>query len=126
MTDGLLCEAIREALLLEYPTLYVGLPQDNTAIPSPAVLLELQSDVVVGSPLQRGTLTVHICSQADDTTPEDHAAFAADIDASMRAITWTPTGVQLYGIVCQSTNLLREERHWRTAINYVLGYGPTS
>ena len=125
MTDGLLCEAIREALLLEYPTLYVGLPQDNAAIPSPAVLLELQSDVVVGSPLQRGTLTVHVCSQADDTTPEDHAAFSADIDASMRAITWTPTGVQLYGIVCQSTNLLREERHWRTAINYVLGYGPT-
>jgi hypothetical protein len=125
MTDGLLSEAIRDALLLEYPTLYVGLPQDNAAIPSPAVLLELQSDVVVGSPLQRGALIVHVCSQADDTTPEDHAAFAADIDASMRAITWTPAGVQLYGIVCQSTNLLREERHWRTAINYVLGYGPT-
>jgi len=126
MTDGLLCEAIRGALLVEFPDIYVGLPQDNAAIPSPAVLLELQSDVTVGSPLQRGTLTVHVCSQADDTTPEEHSAFAASIDAAMRVITWAPSGVQLYGIVCQSTNLLREERHWRTAINYVLGYGPTS
>jgi hypothetical protein len=125
MTDGLLCDAIREALLLEYPALYVGLPQDNEAIPAQCVLLELQSDVIVGSPLQRGTLTVHCCSQADDTTPEAHSAFAAEIDASMRTISWIPTGVQLYGIVCQSTNLLREERHWRTSTNYVLGYGPT-
>ena len=126
MTDGLLCEAIRTALLVDFPDLYVGLPQDNTAIPAQAVLLELQSDVVVGSPLQRGTLTVHCCSQADDTTPETHAAFAAAIDTAMRAISWTPSGVQLYGIVCQSTNLLREERHWRTVTNYVIGYGPTS
>jgi len=125
MTDGLLCEAIRGALLVEFPGLYVGLPQDNAAIPSPAALLELQSDVTVGSPLQRGTLTVHVCSQADDTTPENHSALAASIDAAMRVITWAPCGVQLYGIVCQSTNLLREERHWRTSINYIIGFGPT-
>jgi hypothetical protein len=126
MTDGLLCEAIKGALLLEFPELYVGLPQDNAAIPAQCVLLELQSDIVVGSPLQRGTLTVHCCSQADDTTPDEHFAFAASIDAAMRTISWIPAGVQLYGIVCQSTNLLREERHWRTSTNYVLGYGPTS
>lgn len=126
MMDGLLCEEIRTALQAEYPGVYVGLPQDNEAIPTPAILLEMQSDVLLGSPFQRGSLTVNICSQADDTSPEDHTAFAAAVDASMRAVAWTPVTVKLYGIVCQSTNMLREERHWRTTINYVIGFGPIS
>jgi hypothetical protein len=125
MIDGILCEAIKAALMLEFPDLYVGLPQDNAPIPAQCALLEMQSDVTVGSPLQRGTLTVHICSQADDTTIEAHNLLASNIDAVMRVIQLTMAGVQLYGIVCQSTNLLRDERHWRTAINYILGFGPT-
>lgn len=124
MTDGILCEAIRAALLLVFPNVYVGLPQDDGSIPMPCILFELQSDVVVGSPLQRGNLNVHVCSQADDTTPHAHSVFEAQVDAAVRSIVLQSQVVQLYGVVCQSVNLLREERHWKTSLNYVIGYGP--
>jgi len=126
MTDGILCEAIRVALETSFPGVYVGLPQDNEAIPMPSIILELQSDVVVGSPLQRGSLNVNVCSQADDSNPNAHSIFSAEVDQAMRTISLTEGAVQLYGIVCMSTDLRRAERHWQTLLKYVLGFGPTS
>ena len=62
MIDGVLSEAVQEALSLALPGVYVGEPQDDQPIPSQAVLMELQSDIVVGSPLQRGTLTLNVAT----------------------------------------------------------------
>lgn len=124
MTDGLIAAAIQAALSTALPGIYVGEPQDDQPIPARAVLMELQSDVVVGSPLQRGTLTLNAVSQADDYTRAQHAEFTAAVDLAMRTISITSTTVQLYGVVAQSTDNLREERHWRTSMPYVIGFGP--
>lgn len=124
MTDGVFSAAVQAALSLALPGIYVGEPQDDQPIPAQAVLMELQSDVVVGSPLQRGTLTLNAVSQADDYTRADHAAFVASVDAAMRTLVLTSNAVQLYGVVAQSTDNLREERHWRTAMPYTVGFGP--
>jgi len=126
MIDGILSEAVQAALSLALPGVYVGEPQDDQPIPSQAVLMELQTDVVVGSPLQRGTLTLNVMSQADDFSKADQAAFASAVDAAMRTITLDSDAVQLYGVVAQSTDNLREERHWRTSMPYTVGFGPTS
>ena len=126
MIDGVLSEAVQEALSLALPGVYVGEPQDDQPIPSQAVLMELQSDIVVGSPLQRGTLTLNVISQADDFSKADQAAFASAVDAAMRSILITSDAVQIYGVVAQSTDNLREERHWRTSMPYIVGFGPTS
>lgn len=126
MTDGILCEAIRAALQPTFSGIYIGMPQDDAPIPMPAIILELQSDVVVGSPLQRGSLSVSVCSQADDTTPHAHSVFSAAVDQAVRSMHFTGGAVQLYGVVCMSTDLRRAERHWQTFIKYVLGFGPTS
>jgi hypothetical protein len=126
MTDGIFCEAVQAALSLALPGVYVGEPQDNMPIPSQSVLMELQTDIVVGSPLQRGTLTLNVLSQADDFSKADQAAFAAAVDSEMRALTLNSDAVQLYGVVAQSTDNLREERHWRTSLPYIVGFGPTS
>lgn len=125
MTDGIFSEAVQAALSLALPGVYVGEPQDDQPIPSQAVLMELQSDIVVGSPLQRGTLTLNVISQADDFSKADQAAFAAAVDAAMRTLTLDSDAVQLYGVVAQSTDNLREERHWRTSMPYTVGFGPT-
>lgn len=125
MTDGVLAEAVQEALSLALPGVYVGEPQDDQPIPSQAVLMELQTDVVVGSPLQRGTLTLNVISQADDFSKADQAEFASAVDAAMRSISITSGAVQIYGVVAQSTDNLREERHWRTSMPYIVGFGPT-
>jgi hypothetical protein len=125
MIDGILSEAVQAALSLALPGVYVGEPQDDQPIPSQAVLMELQSDIVVGSPLQRGTLTLNVISQADDFSKADQAAFAAAVDAAMRSISITSDAVQIYGVVAQSTDNLREERHWRTSMPYIVGFGPT-
>jgi hypothetical protein len=125
MTDGVFSEAVQAALSLALPGVYLGEPQDNQPIPSQAVLMELQTDIVVGSPLQRGTLTLNVMSQADDFSKADQAAFASAVDAAMRTITLDSAAVQLYGVVAQSTDNLREERHWRTSMPYTVGFGPT-
>lgn len=126
MTDGLIAVAIQAALSTALPGVYVGEPQDDQPIPARAVLMELQTDVVVGSPLQRGTLTLNAISQADDYTRAQHAEFTAAVDLAMRTISITSASVQLYGVVAQSTDNLREERHWRTSLPYTVGFGPTS
>jgi hypothetical protein len=125
MTDGVFSEAVQAALSLALPGVYVGEPQDDQPIPSQAVLMELQTDIVVGSPLQRGTLTLNVISQADDFSKADQAAFASAVDAAMRSISITSDAVQIYGVVAQSTDNLREERHWRTSMPYIVGFGPT-
>jgi hypothetical protein len=124
MIDGVFSAAVQSALSLELPGVYIGEPQDNESIPSQAVLMELQSDVVVGSPLQRGTLTLNVVSQADDFSKADQAEFTAAVDAAMRSLVLDSDAVQLYGVVAQSTENLREERHWRTSLPYIVGFGP--
>jgi hypothetical protein len=126
MTDGAFSAAVQAALSLLLPGVYVGEPQDDQPIPAQAVLMELQTDIVVGSPLQRGTLTLNVISQADDFSKADQAEFAAAVDAAMRTLTLDSDAVQLYGVVAQSTDNLREERHWRTSLPYTVGFGPTS
>lgn len=125
MTDGIFSEAVQAALSLALPGVYIGEPQDDQPIPAQSVLMELQTDIVVGSPLQRGTLTLNVLSQADDFSKADQAEFAAAVDAAMRALTLDSDAVQLYGVVAQSTDNLREERHWRTSMPYIVGFGPT-
>ncbi len=104
MIDGVFSAAVQDALALELPGVYIGEPQDDQAIPGKSVLMELQSDIVVGSPLQRGTLTLNVISQADDYTKAEQAAFAAEVDATMRSLVLVSDAVQLYGVVAQSTD----------------------
>lgn len=124
MIDGLFSEAVQAALSLALPGVYIGEPQDNQAIPAQSVLMELQTDVVVGSPLQRGTLTLNVISQADDFTKADQSAFTEAVDTAMRTLVLDSDAVQLYGVVAQSTDNQREERHWRTSLPYIVGFGP--
>jgi len=124
MIGGILAAAIADALKAEFPDIYVGEPQDNERVTSPAILLQLRSDSVVGSPLGRGQLTVIPCSQADDTTPADHVAFVATVDSFMRAISITSTVVQLAGIVAVSDDSAHAERHWQTPLQYIVGFSP--
>ena len=125
MIDGILSLEIQTALSAALSGVYVGVAQDDQPIPEQAVLMDLSSDVVVGSPLQRGTLTLAACSQADDFTVQENIDFAGAVDAAMRTLTISSASVQLYGVVPQSTDNTREERHWRTNLVYTIGFGPT-
>jgi len=124
MIGAVLCEAIQTALQGAFPSVYVGLPQDNERITMPAIVLELRSDAVVGSPLERGTLTALVASQADDTTPAAHAQFVADVGAFMRTLTIDSDAVQLHGIVTASSDAQHAERHWQTPLTFIVGFSP--
>lgn len=124
MIDGSFSSAVQLALSEALPGVFIGEPQDNLPIPAKAILMELQTDIVVGSPLQRGTLTLNVISQADDYTKLQHSDFVQDVDFATRTLSLTSDDVTLYGVVAQSTNSLREERHWRTALPYIVGFGP--
>lgn len=126
MIDGAFSSAVQAALAEALPGVFVGEPQDDQPIPAKAVLMDLQTDVVVGSPLQRGTLTLNVVSQADDFTKLQHSDFVQDVDFAARTLNLDSDDVALYGVVAQSTNNLREERHWRTVLPYTVGFGPKS
>ena len=124
MVDAYLAQAIANQLRTEFPNVYVGLPQDDGRITMPAVVLELRSDFVLGSPLERGHLTVLVSSQADDTTPDQHAAFVRAVGDFMRTITITSNVVQLYGIVAANSDQAHAERHWQTPLAFTVGFSP--
>jgi hypothetical protein len=124
MVDAFLAEAIADKLRTQFPNVYVGLPQDDGRITMPAVVLELRSDFVLGSPLERGHLTVLVSSQADDSTPEEHATFVKAVGDYMRTITITSNVVQLYGIVAATSDQQHAERHWQTPLAFTVGFSP--
>jgi hypothetical protein len=127
MIDGILCEAIAVSLRARYPSVYVGLPQDDGRISMPCLILELRSDSIVGSPLERGHFTILVCSQADDATPSQHAEFTHDVATFMRTLTIASDRVRLYNYpVTVASDQQHAERHWQTPLTYTLGFGPVN
>ena len=124
MIDGFLAEAIAASLRAEFPNVYVGLPQDDGRISMPCIVLQLRSDFVHGSPLERGKLTVMVCSQADDTDPHAHSQFVYKVSQFMRTIVIQSDVVHLAGIVTSSADEQHAERHWQTPLTYTVGFSP--
>ena len=124
MIDLLTCEVIRDEIAAELPGVYIGLPHDGEQITMPALLLDLRGDSVVGSPLQRGTLTAAAMQQADDSTPAEHVTFVQAVVDAIKACTGAGTAVQIYGVVPTSSEAQNTERHWVTNLAFTLGYGP--
>jgi len=126
MIDGILAQSIATAISSAFPNVYIGTPQDNDSIAMPAILMQLRSDFVVGSTLERGTLTLNVCSQADDTTPAEHAQFCLGVATFMRTLSITSDVVQLDGLVTASADEQHAERHWQTPLVYTIGFSPKS
>jgi hypothetical protein len=124
MIDGIFTEAVAEQLRARFPNVYVGLPQDDGRVTMPAIVLELRSDTVLSSPLQRGHLTTLVCSQADDTTPDQHYQLCYDVSTFMKTLTINSTKVQLHGIKPFNSDQQHAERHWQTPMQYIVGFSP--
>jgi hypothetical protein len=122
--DLAMCEAIRTSLETAFPDVFVGLPHDHARITMPAILLNLQGNSLLNSPLWTGTLTIGIGQQADDTTVEQHIAFVKDVSDFMDTLEIDSDVVQIYGFVSKSSDNVNEERHWNTNLTFTLGYGP--
>ena len=122
MIDLTLTAEIADQLKAEFPECYVGSPLDVTTIVLPAILLEIRSSAVVGSPLQLGELSVMCESSADDTPKEDHAARVEAVDAFMRGIVVNVAAVKLSGIVAKDFENRPTDRHWVTSLSYTIGF----
>jgi len=122
MIDLTLTSEIVSQLKAEFPECYVGSPLDITTIVLPAILLEIRSSAVVGSPLQLGELSVMCESSADDITKEAHAARVESVDAFMRAIAVDADAVKLAGIVAKDFENRPTDRHWVTSLSYIIGF----
>lgn len=125
MIGAYLCKAIQTAAQAAFPGVYVGLAQDNERITLPAITLQLRAQAVVGSRLERGTLVVNVVSQADDTTPDDHAAFVEAVGNFMRTLTVSTEKVYLAGLVSTDSDEAHAERHWQTPLSYIVGFTPS-
>lgn len=122
MIDLQLAKELRDRLADEFAGVYVGAPLDASEIALPAILLGIESDVVVGSPLQRGTLTASVQSSADDSTYDAHEAFAASVDAFLRAQEVDETGMRMWLPVAQRVSTTQADRHWVSELQYTIGF----
>lgn len=124
MIDGFLAEAIAASLRTVFPNVYVGIPQDDGRITMPSIILQLRSDFVLGSPYERGHLTLMVCSQADDSTPHAHNELVYSVSQFMRTITISSNVVSLLGVVAATADEQHSERHWQTPLLYTIGFSP--
>jgi hypothetical protein len=124
MIDGFLAEAIAVSLRAQIPNVYVGLPQDDARITMPCVIIQLRSDFVLGSPYERGHLTMLVCSQADDSTPQEHNQFVYNVSQFMRSLTISSDVVEFLGLVATTADEQHAERHWQTPLTYIVGFSP--
>lgn len=127
MIDQFLIDAIGDAIAPALPGVFIGRQHTHDEISLPAVLLSVEGEAVVGGPLYRGTLTVVAVSASADTTSAEHAAFCAAVDEEIRALVISdPPTVALYGVVATGTAADIDNNQFRTALTYVVGYGPTN
>lgn len=124
MIDLLTCEVIRDEIAGDFPGVYIGLPHDGEAVEMPCFLLDLRGDSVVGSPLQRGTLTGAVMHQVDESTVEDHVQLVRAIRDRLTTVTGTGSAVQVFGVVPTSSESQNTERHWITNLAFTMGYSP--
>jgi hypothetical protein len=122
MIDLKLTQAIATRLAAEFPACYVGEPLSSGEISLPAILLGITSNAIPASPLQRGTLSVHVESSADDSTAAAHAELVVDVDAFVTAMSFTEGSVHLAGIVRADLSNTPQDRHWQTAMTYTVGF----
>jgi hypothetical protein len=122
MIDLLLANTLKSLLSTQFPEIYVGAPLDGETITLPAILIDLQSEVVVGSDLQRGSLTIAIESAADDTTREDHAARVEAVDAFLRPLSFEEYPLKLDKLVPVRIENRPVDRHWSTSLSYTAGF----
>lgn len=121
MIDLDITKILATRLVAQFPGVYVGSPLAPDSIVLPAILLEIDSEVVVGSALQRANLKVSVQSSADDSTADAHALFARSVDVFLRAQTINEGGVYMWPPVAARTANAVGDRHWETSIEYVLG-----
>lgn len=122
MIDLQLAKELRDRLADEFADVYVGAPLDASEIALPAILLGIESDVVVGSLLQRGTLTASVQSSADDSTYDAHESFAASVDAFLRAQEVDGDGMRMWLPVAQRVSTTQADRHWVSELQYTIGF----
>jgi hypothetical protein len=124
MIDLLTCEVIRDEIAPSFASFYIGLPHDNEEIQFPAILMDLRGDSVVGSPLQRGTLTAAVMHQADDSTVEEHIEAVRAVRDALANVTGSGSSVQIFGSVPTSSETENTERIWSTNLAFTMGYAP--
>lgn len=122
--DLAMCDAIRNSLQDAFPTTFVGLPHDNERITMPCIILDLQGNSLLSSPLWTGQLSVAVAQQADDSTVAQHIAFVKEVSDFLTNLEIDSDAVQLYGIVSKSSDGNNTERHWSTTLTSTIGYGP--
>lgn len=122
MIDLILIQQIAAALRDAFPDIYIGGQHENTPITLPAVLLDIKSEGVVGGPLNRGTLTAEVTSQADESNPADHGGLVRQISNAIIALTGSEDQIKIAGVVYNSSDSFRAERHFQTNVQFIVGY----
>ena len=122
MIDLYLAKLLCQQLQTAFPDVYVGRPMSADDITLPAILVDIESDVVVGSPLQRGTLTVSVQSSATDATADEHGDLAALVDGVIRPLEVDMPAVKMWPPVANRVSEDRQENRWITTITYTIGF----
>lgn len=123
MIDLSLLQLIKTKIEEQFDGFYIGLQHDSDKITLPAIFLDVTSEAIVGGPLYKGNLLVHILTQADDQTLEEHSEIVLNINNFIKYLIVSSGDVKIFGIVPVQTNTSRAERHFQTSLTFVIGFG---
>lgn len=126
MIDLAISLELQSRFQAQFPDCYVGTPISKETITLPAILIDLTSQTVLGSPLQVGDLTIHVQSSSEDSDYESHMLLSAEVDDFMRAQTFDEGGAKLWPPVAKSSAQNAIEQRWTTSIGYTVGMEKTA
>ena len=126
MIDQFLVTEIGDALATEFPAFYIGRQHTSDEMQLPAILLKVEAESVLGSPLYRGALEVAVVTASADTTTAQQALWAQEVDAVIRTLEISTAVVALYGVVPTTTQPSVNNNQFVTTLNYTVGFGPAA
>ena len=122
MIDLQLIIGIASFLRDEFPDVFIGQQHSSDPITLPACLIDMRGDAVVGGPLYKADLVCQIASQADETTSEEHSSLVLQIGQTVNALLGDFNGCTIAGVVANTSESSRNERHFMTTLTFIVGY----
>lgn len=123
MKDLAAAQLVRDYLMPLFPDIYVGAPVDGENITLPAILIDVQSEFLLGSRVSKGSLTVMVNSLAVPGNKQSHIALCEEVDNAVRLLKGVSNDtVEIVGLVARSVREAPVNQNWSTNVEYILAF----
>lgn len=123
MKDLAVSQLVKEYLGSLFPDIYIGAPVDGDNITLPAILLDVQSEFLLGSRVSKGQLTVMVNTLAVPDNKQNHIDLCESVDDAVRLLKGVSNStVEIVGVVPKTVREAPVNQNWSTNVDYILAF----